>query len=91
MLQDLPLSTEEDVSQNLQGRVALVTEASRRIGAAITERLAEAGANVPIGYGHDAAAAEEVVSKIVASGCTATTIRGDVEDLAEVEKPVGAA
>jgi 3-oxoacyl-[acyl-carrier protein] reductase len=74
----------------LDGRVALVTGASRGIGAAIAERLAEAGANVAVGYGRDAAAAEEVAGKIMASGRRAVTTRGEVEDPAKVTKMVDA-
>jgi 3-oxoacyl-[acyl-carrier protein] reductase len=90
VLQDLSLSTEEYVSQNLEGRVALVTGASRETGTTVAERLAEVRANVAVGYGHDAAA-EEVASRVVASGRTVTTVGSDVEDPAEVEKMVGAA
>src|ERR687885_1694309 len=74
----------------LDGRVALVTGASRGIGAAIAERLAKAGTNVAVGYGRDAAAAEEVAGKIMASGRRAVTARGEVEDPAKVAKMVDA-
>src|ERR687886_899079 len=74
----------------LDGCVALVTGASRGIGAAIAERLAKAGTNVAVGYGRDAAAAEEVAGKIMASGRRAVTARGEVEDPAKVAKMVDA-
>ena len=79
------------MNRDLDGRVALVTGASRGIGAAIAERLAEAGVKVAVGYGHDAAAAEEVAGKIAASGRRAMTVGGDVEDPAEVAKMVDTA
>ena len=76
---------------SLDGRVALVTGASRGIGAAIAERLAGAGVDVAVGYGRDATAAEEMVDKIVASGRRAVAVGGDVGDPADVEGMVGTA
>ena len=64
------------MSQNLEGRVALVTGASRETGTTVAERLAEVRANVAVDYGHDAAA-EEVGSRVVASGRTVTTVGSD--------------
>src|SRR5919199_4889318 len=75
----------------LDGRVALVTGASRGIGAAIAERLAKAGTNVAVGYGRDAVAAEEVAGKIAASSRRAVTAGGNLGDPAEIEKMVDAA
>src|ERR671933_179165 len=74
----------------LDGRVALVTGASRGIGAAIAVRLAKAGANIAVSYGHDAEAAEEVAGKIRDSGRRAVKAQGEVEDPAKVKKTVDA-
>ena len=61
------------MSLDLEGRVALVTGASRGMGAAVARRLAEAGADVSVGYGSDEDAAERVVGEVRACGRRAVT------------------
>lgn len=63
---------------DLTGRVALVTGASRGIGAAIAIRLAEAGADVAVGCGQHREAAEEVAGKISGLGRRAVVMPGDM-------------
>jgi 3-oxoacyl-[acyl-carrier protein] reductase len=68
----------------LTGRVALVTGASRGIGAAIAQALAEAGANVAINYRNRAIEAEGVAAQITAIGRRSITVAADVSKSAAV-------
>ncbi len=61
-------------------QVAIITGASRGIGAAIAERLANDGFAVVINYSGNAAPAEQLVRKIEASGGKAITAQADVSD-----------
>ncbi len=68
----------------LTGRVALVTGASRGIGAAIARALAEAGADVAINYRERATEAEAVAAQITAVGRRSITLAADVSKSAAV-------
>lgn len=70
----------------LEGKVAVVTGASRGIGRAIAEQLAAGGASVIVNYFANAAAAEEVVQGISDKGGTAIAIQGDVSDFAAADQ-----
>ena len=73
------------MTTNLRDKVALVTGASRGIGAAIAERLAARNAKVVINYASSPAAAMMVRDRIVARGGTAILAQGDVSSAANVQ------
>ncbi|MBJ7437971.1 MAG: SDR family oxidoreductase [Sphingopyxis sp.] len=72
------------IEQN--GKVAIVTGASRGIGASIAQRLARDGFTVIVNYAGSAKAAEDVVAKIEAAGGRAITAQADVSDAAAVAR-----
>ena len=75
---------------DLQGRVALVTGASRGIGRAIALALAEQGAAVAVNFQTRAEDAEAVTGQIRSAGGKAIAIRADVSVSAQVARYGGA-
>ena len=70
----------------LTGKVAIVTGASRGIGAAVAKALAAAGAAVAINYSSGKEGAESLVSQITREGGKAIAIQGDVVKAADVKR-----
>jgi 3-oxoacyl-[acyl-carrier protein] reductase len=71
---------------SLNGKVAIVTGASKGIGAAIGRGLAAAGAAVAVNYGSDREGAKRTVADIIAKGGKAIAIRADMSKSAEVKR-----
>ena len=69
---------------NLTGKIAIVTGASKGIGAAIAKRLAAAGAAVAVNYASDRDGAERTVREIAAKGGKAVAVRANMSKPAEV-------
>jgi 3-oxoacyl-[acyl-carrier protein] reductase len=70
----------------LTGKVAIVTGASKGIGAGIAKALAAAGASVTVNYASDKGGAERVAAEIAAAGGKARVVQGDVSKAADIAR-----
>jgi len=73
------------MTAKLAGQVAIVTGASKGIGACIAEHLAAAGAAVVVNYSSSKEGADRIVAKIEKSGGKATAVQANVSQPADIE------
>jgi 3-oxoacyl-[acyl-carrier protein] reductase len=79
----------ETIMSKLQGKVAVVTGASKGIGAGIAKALAAEGASVVVNFANDKDGAGRVVQSITSAGGKAVAVKGSVAE--DAETIVGAA
>lgn len=75
----------------LSGKAAIVTGASKGIGAAIAKALAAEGALVVVNYASSKSGADAVVNAVAKAGGKAVAVHGDVSKAAEAQAIIGAA
>src|SRR5258706_14745214 len=73
-------------SKKLAGKVAVITGASKGIGAAIAKHLAAEGASVVVNYASSKSGADKVVAEITSAGGRAVAVQADVARKADIER-----
>src|SRR5262249_300656 len=81
----------DTMAGKLAGKVAVVTGASKGIGAEIARQLAAAGASVVVNYATSKEGAERVVAQIVGDGGKAVAVQGDIAKQADIQRLFGEA
>src|SRR5689334_17475803 len=79
------------MSKKLEGKVAVVTGASKGIGASIALHLAAEGAAVVVNYASDKGGADRIVGEITGSGGRAVAVQANVAKEADVRRLIGEA
>src|SRR5437879_4333851 len=81
-----PFTGARQMSQRLSGKVAVITGASKGIGASIAKHLAGAGAAVVVNYASSKEGAERVVTEITEKGGRAIAVGADVAKPADIQR-----
>jgi 3-oxoacyl-[acyl-carrier protein] reductase len=75
-----------NITKKLAGKVAVVTGASKGIGASIAKHLAAEGASVVVNYASSKTGADKVVAEITSTGGKAVAVQGDVSKKADIDR-----
>src|ERR1700688_2006838 len=80
------MPTSDSNSRKLNGKVAMVTGAAKRLGRVIALHLAEEGADVIVHYHRSPADAQEVVTQITTLGRRAVSLPADLAKKSDIDK-----